>query len=62
MPFLGYVLGMGAVLIGVALAAGVLLGSLRAISRRVDELGSIALMAVGGHMVLYWLPRPATGP
>lgn len=64
-PFLGYALGMGAVLIGVALAAalsaGAFLGPLRAISRHVDELGSIALTAVGGYLVLYWLPRLLDG-
>ena len=60
-----YALGMGAVLIGVALAAalstGALLGAMRVASRWVEEVGSIALTVVGAYLIIYWLPRLAAG-
>lgn len=60
-PLVGYAAGMGAVLLAVtlatALSAGAVIRSLRAAMPYVETVGAVLLTAIGGYLVVYWLPR-----
>jgi cytochrome c-type biogenesis protein len=60
-PFVGYAVGMGSVLLAVtlatALSAGALVRALRAAMPYVERLGALLLTGIGAYLVLYWLPR-----
>lgn len=60
-PLVGYALGMGAILLAVtlatALSAGAVVRGLRRAMPYVETIGSGLLAAVGGYLVIYWLPR-----
>lgn len=60
-PFAGYALGMGGVLLAVtlatALSAGALVRGLRAAVPYVERVGSLLLTGIGAYLVIYWLPR-----
>lgn len=59
-PFAGYALGMGAVLIAVtmatALSAGAATSFLRKVMPYVERTGSLLLIGIGAYLVLKWLP------
>ncbi len=60
-PFVGYALGMGGVLLAVtlatALSAGAVVRGLRAAMPFVESAGAVLLVVIGGYLVAYWLPR-----
>lgn len=60
-PLAGYSIGMGGVLLAVtlatALSAGVVIRALRAAMPFVETAGAVLLLAIGGYLVVYWLPR-----
>ena len=60
-PFVGYAVGMGGVLLAVtlatALSAGALVRGLRRAMPYVERVGSLLLTGIGAYLVIYWLPR-----
>lgn len=60
-PLAGYSVGMGGVLLAVtlatALSAGAVIRALRAAMPFVETAGAVLLLAIGGYLVVYWLPR-----
>lgn len=60
-PLAGYSMGMGGVLLVVtlatALSAGAVIRTLRAAMPFVETAGAVLLVAIGGYLVVYWLPR-----
>jgi cytochrome c biogenesis protein CcdA len=60
-PFVGYALGMGGVLLAVTLAtafsAGALVRRLRVAMPYVEGAGALLLTVIGAYLVVYWLPR-----
>lgn len=60
-PFAGYAVGMGGVLLAVtlatALSAGALVRTLRSTMPYVERIGALLLTGVGVYLVIYWLPR-----
>lgn len=63
-PFAGYAIGMGGVLLAVtlttALSAGALVRALRSAMPYVELVGAALLTGIGAYLVLYWLPRLAS--
>ena len=60
-PFIGYAVGMGSVLLVVTLATALSAGAVVRVLRRampiVEQAGSALLVGIGLYLVAYWLPR-----
>lgn len=60
-PFVGYAVGMGGVLLAVtlatALSAGAVVRVLRRVMPIVEQVGSALLVGIGAYLILYWVPR-----
>jgi cytochrome c-type biogenesis protein len=60
-PFVGYAIGMGGVLLAVtlatALSAGALVRGLRRAMPYVERVGSLLVTGIGAYLIIYWLPR-----
>jgi cytochrome c-type biogenesis protein len=63
LQFIGYALGMGAVLIAVsvatALSQGAIVRGFRALVPAVERLGAVLLVGAGVYLVIYWWPQVA---
>jgi len=60
-PFVGYAVGMGGVLLAVtlatALSAGALVRTLRSTMPYIERVGALLLTGIGAYLVAYWVPR-----